>query len=143
MNKTGEIFMVKGINHITFAVADINASFNFYTSVLGLKPVARWDKGAYLKTDEFWIALNVDQNINKMKQPDYSHVAFTCTKSDFPEMKARILEYGCIEWSKNVSEGESLYFLDPDGHKLEIHVGDLESRLKEMKMNAWAEFEFY
>ncbi|WP_159065009.1 hypothetical protein [Thaumasiovibrio subtropicus] len=29
----------------------------------------------------------------------------------------------------NRSEGQSLYLLDPDGHKLELHVGDLNSRL--------------
>lgn len=135
--------MIKGINHITFAVADINTAFNFYTGILGFKPVARWDKGAYLKTGEFWIALNADHNIKKMKRPDYSHIAFTCSSADFPEIRARILEYGCVEWSENKSEGESLYFLDPDGHKLEIHAGDLESRLEEMRNNRWAEFEFF
>jgi catechol 2,3-dioxygenase-like lactoylglutathione lyase family enzyme len=29
----------------------------------------------------------------------------------------------------NRSEGDSLYFLDPDGHQLEAHVGGLASRL--------------
>jgi len=135
--------MIKGMNHLTFAVSNVERSFRFYTDILGLKPVARWDKGAYLTADKFWIALNLDMTIKKAKNPDYSHIAFSCSGSDFEQLKEKILEYGCPEWSENTSEGKSLYFKDPDGHKLEIHVGDLETRLEEMKEKQWAEFEFY
>jgi len=37
----------------------------------------------------------------------------------------------------NKSEGQSLYILDTDGHKLEIHVGDLKSRLKSLKIRPY------
>ena len=41
--------MIRGVNHITFSVRDLEVSFRFYTKVLGLRPVARWYKGAYLE----------------------------------------------------------------------------------------------
>ena len=135
--------MVKGMNHITFAVSNVERAFRFYSDILGLKPVAKWDQGAYLTAGGFWIALNLDKKIKKAKKPDYSHIAFSCNGFDFQQLKEKLLEYGCPEWSENTSEGESFYFNDPDGHKLEVHVGDLESRLKEMKEKPWAEFEFY
>lgn len=35
----------------------------------------------------------------------------------------------------NTSPGKSLYFLDPDDHKLEIHVGDWKARIAAKKAN--------
>jgi len=135
--------MIKGVNHVTFAVSDIERAFQFYTNILGLKPVVKWDGGAYLTASGFWIALNLDPEIGNTERTDYSHVAFSCDRSDFEKVKAKLLQYGCSEWSENISEGESFYFRDHDGHNLEIHVGDLETRLKEMKITKWADFEFY
>ena len=37
------------------------------------------------------------------------------------------------EWRTNSSEGESLYILDPDGHRLELHVGSLATRLEDYR----------
>ena len=36
-------------------------------------------------------------------------------------------------WQENRSPGDSFYFLDPNGHKLEIHVSDLDARVKTLK----------
>lgn len=32
----------------------------------------------------------------------------------------RVISFGAEVWKENKSEGQSLYILDPDGHKLEI-----------------------
>jgi catechol 2,3-dioxygenase-like lactoylglutathione lyase family enzyme len=135
--------MVRGINHITLAVRDVELSFEFYTKVLGLKPVAKWKRGAYLAAEDTWIALNLDPNAVNAERTGYSHIAFTCGSSEFRPLKERLLEYGCREWSANRSEGDSFYFLDPDGHKLEIHVGDLKSRLKHTREAPWDGVEYY
>jgi catechol 2,3-dioxygenase-like lactoylglutathione lyase family enzyme len=135
--------MTNGINHITLAVNDVEISFNFYTKILGLKPIVKWKNGAYLLAGDTWIALNQDLKVKDAVRPDYSHIAFTCAQSEFIDLKKSILKRGCPEWTENKSEGESLYFYDPDGHKLEIHAGNLESRLREMRNNPWDEFKFY
>ncbi|KPJ49965.1 glutathione transferase, partial [candidate division TA06 bacterium DG_26] len=33
--------MIRGINHITLAVRDIDESFKFYADVLGFKPIQK------------------------------------------------------------------------------------------------------
>lgn len=119
--------MIRGINHLTFAVRDLDESLAFYVEALGLSAVARWDGGAYLLAGEDWITLIADEDA--APSPDYTHAAFTVVPEDFESISRRALEAGARVWQQNQSEGESLYVLDPDGHKLELRVSGLESRL--------------
>jgi catechol 2,3-dioxygenase-like lactoylglutathione lyase family enzyme len=50
--------MVTGLNHVTLAVRDLDRSFRFYTEALGLRPAARWYRGAYLLAGPDWIRLS-------------------------------------------------------------------------------------
>jgi hypothetical protein len=50
---------------------------------------------------------------------------------------------GVLEWRENRSEGASFYFLDPDGHKIEAHVGDLVSRLEACRQRPYAGMKFF
>lgn len=126
---------MRAVNHITFAVSDLEKSFDFYRMILGLQPVARWNTGAYLLAGDIWIALIMDNSCSSYIRPDYSHIAFGCSPAEFARLKSSLTSYGCQEWSKNESEGDSFYFTDPDGHKLEIHVGNLQTRLKSMQQS--------
>lgn len=119
--------MLTGVNHITLAVTNVDVSFNFYVEILGFTPQAKWKSGAYLSLGDLWFCLSVD---NVVPKQDYTHYAFTIAEDDISAFRVKLQKSGAIEWKNNRSEGESVYFLDPDGHKLEVHYGSLESRLK-------------
>jgi glutathione S-transferase fosA5 len=122
--------MICGINHVTLAVRDLEPSFVFYERVLGLRPVARWYKGAYFEAGSDWICLTLDEKTRSGSLPEYTHIAFTVAQDEFAAAVERLKQAGAECWQENPSEGDSFYFLDPNGHKLELHVGTLESRLK-------------
>jgi len=65
---------------------------------------------------------------------DYTHYAFSIDEKDFEQFQSALKSANVSFWKVNKSEGESCYFLDPDGHKLEVHVGGLAQRLKACKL---------
>ena len=134
---------VRGINHITLAVRDLEASFRFYREVLGLRPVARWYKGAYLEAGGDWVCLTLDGTTRSEGLPEYTHVAFTVDGGEFSAAVERLKAAGVERWQENRSPGESFYFMDPNGHKLEIHASDLGARLKALKENPPRELVLY
>ncbi len=132
--------MLRGLNHITIAVKDLDKSFGFYVELLGMKPHAKWNKGAYLSLGELWFCLSFDEVI---PSNDYSHIAFDVSASNFPLLKSQLLSAGIQHWKQNKSEGNSLYILDPNGHKLELHVGSLAKRLESLKANPYDGLHLY
>lgn len=123
--------MLNSFNHLTLAVSDLQRSVAFYHHLLGLKVHARWDNGAYFSCGELWLCLSVDaqRQFVAPAQSDYTHYAFSIAAHDFGAFTERLAQAGVVSWKENKSEGDSYYFLDPDGHKLEAHVGDLAQRL--------------
>ncbi len=132
--------MLTGLNHITIATSDLEKSFQFYTDILGMKPHARWQKGAYLALGELWFCLNVDESYPAQ---DYTHIAFSIASDDFQSLRLSLLQNDVKEWQQNHSEGDSLYLLDPDGHKLEIHIGDMQSRISSMDAERYPGLQLY
>lgn len=119
--------MLTGLNHITLTVSDLDISLDFYQKILGFKAHVKWDKGAYLSLPGLWLCLNKGEPDEKS---DYSHLAFSLDKNMFNSMVETLNQHDVKQWQENLSEGLSYYFLDPDGHKLELHLGSLETRLQ-------------
>jgi len=122
------ILRVSGINHVTLAVSDVARSLAFYRDVLGCTVRARWAHGAYVEAGTLWLCLLHDDAARTAPHPDYTHLAFSVAEADYAALSAR-LTAECVIWKTDRSEGASTYFLDPDSHKLEIHLGTLETRL--------------
>jgi catechol 2,3-dioxygenase-like lactoylglutathione lyase family enzyme len=138
--------LLNGLNHLTLAVADLERSFAFYKDLLGFRPAAIWDTGAYLELGALWLCLSLDSKRAERAAgaaPDYTHYAFSIAQDDFAAFRARLLAAGVPEWRQNKSEGDSFYFLDPDGHQLEAHVGNLASRLAECRVAPYAGMRFF
>ena len=135
--------MLTGLNHLTLAVTDLPRSVSFYHDLLQLRLDATWDHGAYLSLPGLWLCLSLDPLRPSAPAAEYTHVAFTVGADDFAALAQRLRAAGVVEWRDNRSEGASFYFLDPDGHKLEAHVGDLASRLQACRAKPYAGMQFY
>ena len=139
--------MITSMNHITLAVQEVERSFLFYRDVLGLKPLVKWDRGAYFlvgdANEEFWFCLNVDEK--RQPHPCYTHYAFSVSPKGFKDISSKIIASGVTVFKENSSPGDSLYFLDPDGHKLEIHVGGWKERvrIKQADSGDWKRVEWF
>ena len=131
--------MISGLNHITIAVSQLQRSLDFYQHLLNFTPEVKWKNGAYLSQESLWLCLSLD---TPKPAQDYTHLAFSVAEDDFDTVAQRIVQAQCQIWKSNHSEGKSLYFLDPDGHKLEIHVGNLAQRLASLKVHPYQELEW-
>ncbi|GAA5412287.1 hypothetical protein SuUB97_21760 [Streptococcus uberis] len=75
----------------------------------------------------------------------YTHVAFSIDEEDFQKW---------IQWLKenqvnilkgrprDIKDKKSIYFTDPDGHKIELHTGTLKDRMEYYKSEK-AHMQFY
>jgi catechol 2,3-dioxygenase-like lactoylglutathione lyase family enzyme len=110
----------------------------------GLTLHARWNTGAYLTCGDLWVCLSYDEARQYVppQESDYTHYAFTVAEADFEPFSQRLEQAGVTVWKQNKSEGASFYFLDPDGHKLELHVGSLAARLAACREKPYAGMVF-
>lgn len=129
--------MIKGINHITLVVGDIEKSARIITGILGGQEIYdSIDRNFSLAREKFfdvnglWLVLMSGQ-ANAAKS--YNHIAFSVESEDLPELTRRVEALGLEvrpPRSRVAGEGESLYFYDFDNHLFELHTGTLQERMK-------------
>ncbi|MBA1354619.1 MULTISPECIES: FosB/FosD family fosfomycin resistance bacillithiol transferase [Staphylococcus] len=138
--------MIQSINHVTYSVSDIKKSTIFYKDILKAKILVESDKTVYFTLGGLWLALNEEKDIPRNEiQYSYTHIAFTIDENTFDEWyqwlkdnNVNILEGR----SRDIRDKQSIYFTDPDGHKIELHTGTLQDRLNYYKEEK-SDMKFY
>jgi len=127
---------VTGLSHITFVCKDLEKTAQMLKGVLGAKEVyCSGNKTFSISKEKFfqvagiWIAIMEGEPVEKT----YNHVAFQVDDVELDEFEAKIRSFGLTILSgrkRESAEGRSLYFYDYDNHLLELHTGDLRTRLE-------------
>lgn len=129
---------VLGIDHVALSVRNLDKSLEFYTKVLGLRITEReYSKPGieyFLDCGDALIGLiQGDETGGKHLLQDGgfggNHVSFRVPTDDFDRIVEEINSRGIpVTFMKKREKSWSLYFLDPDGNKLEITAWPLEDK---------------
>ena len=125
---------LEGIDHVAMSVRDVEAAANWYIDVLGFERryEGMWDGiPAFIGKGTTSIALFPVRSKEETATSAHSgvrilHLAFRATRKSFlaaqEELKQRRIHFEFQDHGIS----NSIYFSDPDGHKLEITTYDLD-----------------
>ena len=129
---------VLGIDHVALCVGDLNRSLEFYTKVLGLKISEReYQKPGvehFLDCGTALVGLiQGDKTGNQHYLQDGglggNHFSFRVPTSEFDRIAEELkTQKITITYLKKREKSWSIYFLDPDGNKLELTSWPLEDK---------------
>jgi catechol-2,3-dioxygenase len=122
----------KHVNHMVFNVRNLDEAVRFYTEVVGMKVVMRFNdrKMAFLSFGEHLGDIRLFET-GATDEPDrqtdgFNHVAFAPEGGldVLEQLHQRLIEKGAkIERLEEFTGGrhKSIYFFDPDGNRLEFY----------------------
>jgi catechol 2,3-dioxygenase-like lactoylglutathione lyase family enzyme len=119
------------IDHVAIAVADVERSINWYRDILGLeRRHPEWGTApAMMCAGETCVALFSRQGAPEPAPGRGAvamrHLAFRVDRPGFERAQAELRERGIGFESMDHETAHSIYFADPDGHRLEITTYEL------------------
>ncbi|HVW34369.1 MAG TPA: VOC family protein [Acidimicrobiia bacterium] len=116
------------IEHVNLTVADLDRSISFYCDLLDLHvrwkgPVDGQRLGAHVGDDRCYLALFQAAAGGAVEHdyltPGLNHFGFVV--DDLEEARRRLEQLGgVVHFEPNYEPGRRIYFMDPDGHEVEL-----------------------
>ena len=125
---------VEGIDHVALSVRDVEASARWYAGLLGLerRHEGMWDGvPLFIGKGTTGLALfpprsNEESAAASRDGTGMLHLAFRANRKDFLHAQEELKQRGIRFEFQDHEISHSIYFLDPDGHKLEITTYELK-----------------
>jgi catechol 2,3-dioxygenase-like lactoylglutathione lyase family enzyme len=116
----------KGVAHFTIPVTDTVRSMEFYTDILGMKPIQVNHERGMVFLDTGGDCVILAKSNAKIDPADHDlHHAFIVDAADYEAAKKTLADKGVdVIWEEDrqggAVNGPRAYFHDPDGNVLEI-----------------------
>jgi len=111
-----------GIDHIVLHVNDVERAKKFYTEILGMTVYRENERQAFLHAGQQGVALFEKRGGAPLTAGnDLNHLALNVATGTYEVLKAELEKSG-VTVSGRPGEDRCIYFLDPDGHRLQLMV---------------------
>jgi catechol 2,3-dioxygenase-like lactoylglutathione lyase family enzyme len=141
--KTKGHVMLQSLNHLTLAVSDLQKASPSGTSCWADAPRPLEYRGlSHLRRSVGLPVVRRGAPVCAAAGERLHPLRVYRGGTDFEPFSHKLEQAGVTVWKQNKSEGASFYFLDPDGHKLELHVGSLAARLAACREKPYAGMVF-
>ena len=120
-------FRNQGLDHVAIAVADVSRSQGFYADVVGLeRAYEEWEIPVVMAANGSGVAIFSHDLHPGHGDPEAApairilHIAFRVDRAGFEAARAELAERGIEATFSDHGLSHSIYFADPDGHRLEL-----------------------
>jgi catechol 2,3-dioxygenase-like lactoylglutathione lyase family enzyme len=112
---------IEGLDHVAIEVSDLDQAERWYAEVLGLeRTIPEWDPPRVMAAGGTGVALFPVDGEHVEPLPHMNHIAFRVGRASFEAARERLPERGVEVRFSDHGQAHSIYFTDPDGHRLEL-----------------------
>jgi catechol 2,3-dioxygenase-like lactoylglutathione lyase family enzyme len=122
---------VTGVNELVLEVADLEQAVHFYSELLGLPVVERWEH-----RDAIWVLAGATRiglwkpqvGVAGGRGGIHVHYALQIADENYEATVERLRACGLEVFEDDFGDSRAAYVTDPDGNVVEFWTGDLSER---------------